>query len=269
MHIVYFCTTPTPELLLQVEISILLCKKGAPDSQIHLYTDDESVGQNWPIIQHVLTPAQLSEWQGPKGFFWRIKMHVIADMCALYPNETILYLDADTLPMDLSGLQAQLSAPMMHLNEGALGSLNTKTERRMLRELDEKTFHGITTTKESMMFNAGVVVLPPGHGETIEHAIELCDSYLETAAPPRLLEQLALRLALNKNQLLQEAQPYIAHYWSTKDLWIPYLDRWLGQQGPTFEQRLQAIDTLNLKAYPYWAKRSNTARRLRKLFNRK
>lgn len=268
MHIVYFCTTPTAELLVQLETSILLCKKGAPDSQIHLYTDDGGVGRNWHIIQHILTPEQLAQWQGPKGFFWRIKMHVLADICALYPNDPILYLDADTLALDLPGLQAQLSTPMMHLNEGALGSLNTKTERRTLRELDQKTFQGITTTAQSTMFNAGVIALPPGHRGAIEHAIALCDSYLETSAPVRLLEQLAFSLALNKDQLLQEAQPFIAHYWSTKDWWVPYLKLWLEQQGPTFEERLQAIHTLNVKAHPYWAKRSNTARRLRKLLGR-
>ena len=265
MHIVYFCTAHTAELLVQLETSILLCKKEAPDIQIHLYTDESSIGQRWPIIQHILTPEQLTQWQGPKGFFWRIKMQVIADLCALYPNDPILYLDADTLALDLPGLQAQLSAPMMHLNEGALGTLNTKTERRTLRELDQKTFQGITTTAQSAMFNAGVIALPPGYGEAIEQAIALCDSYLETQAPPRLLEQLALSLALNKNHLLKEAQPFIAHYWSTKDWWIPYLKHWLEQHGPTFEQRIKYIHTLDLKAHPYWAKRSNTARRLRKL----
>ena len=268
MHIVFFCTTPTAELLVQLETSILLCKKEAPESQIHLYTDDSSIGQQWPITQHILTSEQLRQWQGPKGFFWRIKMRVIADLCALYPNDPILYLDADTLALDLPGLQAQLSTPMMHLNEGALGSLNTKTERRTLRELDQKVFQGITTTAQSEMFNAGVIALPPGHGEAIEHAIALCDSYLETSAPVRLLEQLAFSLALNKNQRLKEAQPFIAHYWSTKDLWIPYLKDWLEQHGATFEQRLQAIHTLDLKAYPYWVTRSNTVRRLRKLLGR-
>jgi len=134
--------------------------------------------------------------------------------------------------------------------------------------LDQKTFQGITITAQSTMFNAGVIALPPGHREAIEHAIALCDSYLETSAPIRLLEQLAFSLALNKDLLLQEAQPFIAHYWSTKDWWVPYLKLWLEQQGPTFEERLQTIHTLNVKAHPYWAKRSNTARRLRKLLSR-
>jgi hypothetical protein len=268
MHIVYFCTTPTAELLVQLETSILLCKKAAPSGQIHLYTDDSRTGQHWPIIQHILTPNQLKQWKGQKNFFWRIKMHVIADLCALYPNDPILYLDADTLALDLPGLQTQLSTPMMHLNEGALGSLNTKTERRMLRELDQKTYQSITTTPESEMFNAGVIALPPNHGEAIHRAIGLCDSYLETSAPPRLLEQLAFSLALNKDQRLQEAQPFVAHYWSTKDWWVPYLTLWLDQQGTTFKERLQAIHTLNLKAYPYWAKRSNTVRRLRQFLGK-
>ena len=268
MLIVYFCIKPTPELLVQLETSILLCNKGAPDSQIHIYTDDVSIGQNWPITQNILIPEQLIQWRGPKDFFWRIKMKVIADLCARYPNEAILYLDADTLALDLPGLQSQLSAPMMHLNEGALGTLNTKTERRTLRELNKNTFQGITTTAQSTMFNAGVIALPPGYGEAIEQAIALCDSYLETQAPPRLLEQLALSLVLNKNHILKEAQPFVAHYWSTKDLWIPYLKHWIEQHGATFEQRLQAIHTLDLKAYPYWVTRSNTVRRLRKLLGR-
>ena len=67
MLIVYFCIKPTPELLVQLETSILLCNKGAPDSQIHIYTDDVSIGQNWPITQNILIP-ETHTMAGPKGF---------------------------------------------------------------------------------------------------------------------------------------------------------------------------------------------------------
>ncbi len=267
MRIIYFCTYPSKELLTQLHISILLVKAALPKSDIHIFSTDESLGRTWPIHLHFLSKDKLTEWQGTHQFFWRIKMKVIEEMSQIFPESKLLYLDADTLPINLEELENNLNAPMMHCCEGALKELRTKTERKMLKQLNGKVFEDILVTGNSKMFNAGLIAIPANSAGKIARSIALCDAFLDWQVIPRLLEQLAFSLVLNKNDKIKEGHRYVAHYWSTKDLWATYLEEWLKKHGSmNFEKQVAAVHSLDLEAFPYWAKRSNTVRRVRRIF---
>lgn len=268
MRIVYFSLGHTPDLLVQLETSILRSAALMPEgSTIHLYCEDETPYKNWPVRIEKRTPAEYTAWKGTHNFFWRIKIQLLLEMAKTYADEPILYLDGDTLALDLQGVHTLLQeANCMHLNEGELASLKTKTERRMRDELVGKAAHGILFHERMPMFNAGAVGLMAGQEEAIELALRLCDTWLDWQITPRLIEQLALSVALHYCQPLSECRSLIGHYWSTKDWWTPYLKAWLEEHNALdVKDKINAIQALDTDRYPFWAKRSNTARRLRKL----
>jgi len=272
MRIVYFCLGYTPDLLVQLETSILRCASLMPEgSTIHLYCEDSKPYENWPVQIEKRTLKQFEQWKGAHHFFWRIKINLILEMVQNYPTDKILYLDADTLAVDLAKVDKQLERiNLMHLNEGTLSELTTKTERRMCQQITGRQAHGIEFQDGMEMFNAGVVGLMPGQTESMTLALSLCDTWLDWEVTPRLIEQLALSVALNTSRDLGTCSELIGHYWSTKDWWVPFLKQWLDtHHGRTIEEKITAIKELDTAAYPFWAKRSNTARRLRKLFGRK
>ncbi|GEM_PF-1428289 len=271
MRIVYFCLGHTPELLVQLEASILRCASLMPDgSTIHLYCEDGKPYENWPVKIEKRTSDQYEQWKGTHQFFWRIKIQIILEMVRNFPDDRILYLDADTLALDLAKVNTQLERTnLMHLNEGALRALSTKTERLMSQQITGKHAHGIEFNDSMEMFNAGVVGLMPGQSRPMELALCLCDTWLEWKVTPRLIEQLALSVALNTSGALGTCSESIGHYWSTKDWWTPYLRAWLDQHAAMdLKDKIKAIQALDTEQFPFWAKRSNTARRLRKFFGR-
>ena len=108
----------------------------------------------------------------------------------------------------------------MHEPEGALATLPSKTERRMWQQVRQQTFGGVRLHEDHVMWNAGVVGIPAARAAaSIALALRLCDDMSRQQVTPRLIEQLALSVALAEMGPLQAAAPYIGHYWSTKAEW--------------------------------------------------
>ncbi|UTF61606.1 hypothetical protein [Gilvimarinus sp. DA14] len=171
----------------------------------------------------VVDQVQLQAWRGEADFFWRIKCKAVEDMVLRHPGQHIMYVDSDTFLG--GGLQDVIQhldqgQTLMHLNEGKLAQLDTKTTRNMWQVLAGSCHEGITIDKGSAMWNAGVVALPgPIASAVAEHTVAVCDSLCATKAPRKLLEQFAFSLALNHAVALQPADTWIGHYWGNKEQW--------------------------------------------------
>lgn len=171
----------------------------------------------------VVSQSQLQSWRGEMDFFWRIKCMAVQDMVRRYPGRHIMYVDSDTFlgaPLRNIAQQLEQGQTLMHLNEGKLYSLGTKTTRGMWRELAGTVHEGISIDSDTAMWNAGVVALPADNAEKVaEHSVAVCDSLCATKAPRKLLEQFAFSLALNHAVPLKPADSCIGHYWGNKDQW--------------------------------------------------
>ncbi len=100
--------------------------------RIYMMTDAPEFYQKLNAVIHILPimQEQLSDWQGERQFFWRIKIKAIEFIFALHPNEQVVYWDNDTfLFSDIKQLREDLGNPLMHVQEGDLCRLKSKIEK--------------------------------------------------------------------------------------------------------------------------------------------
>ncbi len=79
--------------------------------RIYMMTDAPEFYQKLNAVIHILPimQEQLSDWQGERQFFWRIKIKAIEFIFALHPNEQVVYWDNETfLFSDIKQLREDL-----------------------------------------------------------------------------------------------------------------------------------------------------------------
>ena len=227
------------------------------------------------VTLEVIDARTLTEWQGEHGFFWRAKIKALEHVARRQPHVPLLYLDTDTfLYGSLPALSQALAAgtAFMHEIEGPLATLASKTERRMWQQVKGRPFGGITLHERHLMWNAGVVGIPATRNlEAIALALRICDDLCAQQVTPRLIEQFALAVALAETYPMQEARPYIGHYWSTKEEWNAsigtfLLESHLKQRSVAAE--LAALESFDYEQLPIKKITRNTQHRLNKLVGR-
>ena len=217
-----------------------------------------------------INKTQLDDWQGTNQFFWRAKIKAIEHICRLHPEESVLYLDTDTfLYSDIKTLKSDLQNPVMHLNEGALSKLKSKTEKLMWQQVGNKIFGSILIQSHHAMWNAGVVGIPANKGLIIcQLALNICDNMLEVNVTQRLIEQFALSLALSKNGDVKPAENYIGHYWSNKEEWSVAIQRFVinsSLKNNSLEVDIEDIKRFDFSKIAILKRIPNTQKRLKKL----
>jgi hypothetical protein len=240
--------------------------------RIYVMTDTPEFYErlNGKIKILTINKAQLDDWQGTHQFFWRAKIKAIEHICSLHPEESILYLDTDTfLYSDIKKLNSDLENPVMHLNEGALSELKSKTEKLMWQQVGNKFFGGVQIQSHHAMWNAGVVGIPAYKGLKIcQLALDICDDMLEANVTRRLIEQFALGVALSENEDMKSAENYIGHYWSNKEEWSVEIQRFIinsSLKNNSLETDIQDIKQFDFSKIAILKRIPNTQKRLKKL----
>ena len=224
------------------------------------------------VTVHPIDASTLEEWQGEFRFFWRAKIKALELVARQQPEVPLLYLDTDTfLHGSLEKISQELAAGVafMHEAEAPLATLTSKTERRMWQQINGRAFGGVTMHEQHQMWNAGVVAIPAARNlEAIALALRICDDLSAQQVTPRLIEQFALSVALSETYPMQEARPYIGHYWSTKEEWNAsigafLLESHLKQRSVAAE--LEALGSFDYQNLPVKKITRNTQHRLTKL----
>ena len=226
MHLVYLVFGPNAANHTQAYFSILtFLRQPAALEGITVVTDrPDFYARLDPRVRLLpVDAALLREWEGPHQFFWRVKIKALEAVAAACPGQALLYLDSDTF---LGGQAANLTqalttnVALMHEPEGQLAALPSKTERLMWQQLQHRTWENIKLTGSTLMWNAGAVGIPAGRATVaIALALRLCDAWCAAGVTRRLIEQLALSVALAETGPLAAANASIGHYWSTKPEW--------------------------------------------------
>jgi hypothetical protein len=219
----------------------------------------------------VVDDKTLTEWRGPHDFFWRIKIKALGLLAEQLGEKPIVYLDTDTFLFGPAvELKNHLSTnALMHANEGTLPSLKTKTERRTWQKVQGKSFGGVTISAKHTMWNAGVVAIP-GHrnAQAIALALALCDAMCEQPVRRRLVEQLALSVALDETYSLVAAENWVGHYWGNKPEWNDaivqfFLNHLL--RGSSSDHEIESIKSFDFHSIPLLKRRSRMHERLVRL----
>ena len=221
-----------------------------------------------------ISDAQVREWQGEYQFFWRAKIKAIEWVSQRYPADDVLYLDCDTVlygRIDDLRLPLQQGCGLMDEDEGHPSRMKTKS-LRMWRQVQGRTYGGITLGMQHHMYRAGVVGIPHARAAAVvAAALSLCDGMLADQAERIVIEQYSLSIALFEKTQLQETCRVIAHYWAAKYLWVQ-----AGQQliarcfltNATPDEELRQYESLDFSRLPVYVYKSNTARRLKKQIDR-
>ncbi|MDB5197913.1 MAG: hypothetical protein JWP88_2284 [Flaviaesturariibacter sp.] len=274
MHLLYITFGKKFSVHLQAAFSVcsFLAAKEAIQS-INIITDAPEfyrhLGDKVTLIP--VTAAQLEEWKGAHGFFWRIKIKAIQQLCERYTGEPVLYLDTDTFLYDQQATKSLFhnGKAIMHECEGPMSQAATKTEKRMWQQIGNKPFAGSPIPSTASMWNAGVVGIPnTTNGAECRYALQLCDDLCAAGVTRRLIEQFSLSVALEKYYGVQPADAFIGHYWSTKDEWEPVINRVFSEayfKGATINDVIAQLAAFDFTQLPVKKLQKNTALRLNRL----
>ena len=216
----------------------------------------------------------IKRWEGQYQFFWRVKIKALQLIAEKYPSESVLYLDGDTFfYQDLITVREGMNngQNFMHLEEGKLSSLSSKTEKLMWKQMQGKEYNHIKIDKNSTMWNAGLIGISKHHLDSLQIVLDVNDAMCADDVTRRLIEQFAFSLGLSKNTELKSADHIVGNYWGNKKHWNTIITNFLKESFMKKHDLLQIIENLkemDLTQNPVWVKESNTERRLEKFLNK-
>ncbi len=278
MHLLYVTFGPNPTHHLQAQFSIFsFWAKKSQLSSINIITDQPGMYANIKDRVNVIliNEETLKKWKGPYDFFWRIKIKAIQNICELYKNEPVLYLDTDTFVF--GDFEAVIKATKkgqayMHENEGPLAENKSKTPIRMFKKINKKNYNDIVINSAHCMWNAGAVLTPntKDNKESLV-ALHICDEMCRQGVTRRLIEQFAISVALQESYGLLPLENCISHYWSNKEAWNSLIQQFFIQEyfsNNTLEQSIDKFKDFNFLQQPVKLKIRNTNTRLKALVDK-
>ncbi|WP_410877615.1 hypothetical protein [Myroides sp. DW712] len=226
-------------------------------------------------IEHLITiipldAQRVEEWKGGYGYFWRLKIKALEHIAKEYPNEDILYLDGDTFiykPLHVLKAELDQGFNIMHVNEGPLPTLKTKSEKKMWSSLRNKKFANILVDEQTCMWNSGVIGISTQHFATIELALQVCDAMCVAQIAYFTKEQLAFGIAGSQITTIKPSDHVVGHYWANKDQWNEVISVWMKKslmRNYSIEEMKEEVKNIPFEKIPYYYKHSNTYKRLSK-----
>lgn len=241
------------------------------DDKVIIITEDASLFKHLGDRVEVLPINRtiIKEWEGEYKFFWRVKIKALELVASKYPEQHILYMDGDTfIYKDLSLLKTEMNKGQnfMHLNEGKMCELPTKTEKLMWKQIKGKVFGGITMDETVCMWNAGLIGISAKHLNCLTLCLQINDEMCKADVTRRLIEQFAFSLGTNAASTLKPGDHVVGHYWGNKDEWNELISDFMKRAlmtGLTIEQMLDEVKDMKLENHAIWVRRSNTQRKLK------
>lgn len=274
MNIVYLVFGNNLEHYQQVYFSIYtaLAYRNAADKIIVVAEDPllfKSLEDQIEIIP--INRDLIKKWEGKHQFFWRVKIKALQLIAEKYPLDSLLYLDGDTFfykKMNILRNSLINGQNHMHIEEGKISTLSSKTERLMWKQMKGKTYHNTVIDENSAMWNAGLIGISVKHFYCLELTLEINDAMCADDVTRRLIEQFAFSLGLNEYSALQPADHVVGHYWGNKKQWNKIIDHFLKEcfmKNYSIDQIIEQVREMDLTQNAIRVKESNTQKKL-KLF---
>jgi len=200
--------------------SALAFADGLPLS-VHVYTDDAAsfAPLEGRIAVRVLSPDEIRAWRGPHAFVHRLKAEMIREMAGRFPNEPLLYIDADAF---FTGLVARVferigpGRSVLHEREYSVATHASSQMKKFRRHMGGLTFRGQPIDLSRNMWNAGAVGIDPAQFGVLDEWIEFIDE-IYPRYPRFLIEQFGISLILQREAAVAPADDLVFHYWFQKD----------------------------------------------------
>jgi hypothetical protein len=196
--------------------SSLAWADGAP-LVFHVFTDEPEAFA--PLAGHLaielITPERIRAWRGPQDFVHRVKPEIIREIAARFPDEQLLYVDADAF---FTGPLARVlgrigpGRSVMHTREYPVASHTSPQITKFRRDLASVTFRGAAIDLSFDMWNAGVLGLDPAQFDGLGEWLEFIDEVYPRCSR-FLVEQLAISRILQRDSRLAAVDDVVFHYW--------------------------------------------------------
>ena len=197
----------------------------APPATVLIYTDAPNafravLGERADVLYPEVAATEWQTWRGESNMVYLLKIGVLEHAAAHYPGN-LLFVDTDTIwQRDPTPIFEQIGqgTRFMHVNEGALRTGNTLS-RKVYRHLQGREFQAGTArvriAPNTPLYNSGVIGFQSEDAALLRDVMQLADQ-LYAAYYKHMMEQLATGLRLGLDKPLQEAAPYVLHYWNLK-----------------------------------------------------
>jgi hypothetical protein len=200
--------------------SALAWADGSPLT-IHVFTDEPAAFA--PLAPHVcvepMSPEQIRAWRGPEDFVHRLKVMLIRDAVARFPDEKLLYVDADAFFTGSVSRAFERIGPgrsVMHSREYSVATHATSQMQKFRRHMGSLTFRNQPIDLTPDMWNAGAVGLDPTSFGVVPGWLEFIDA-IYPRYPRGLVEQYWISLALQRQTVVTPIDDVLFHYWFQKD----------------------------------------------------
>jgi len=246
------------------------------DDKIIVVTEDPSLFNFFEDKIEIvpINKGVIEEWEGKYKFFWRVKIKALQLIAQKYPMDSILYLDSDTFfYQNLDNLRKGLMSGhnYMHIQEGKLSELSSKTEKKMWTQMKGRTYNNIRIDENSTMWNAGLIGISKKHFDCLDLTLGINDAMCADGVTRRLIEQFAFSLGLNQYSALQPADKVVGHYWGNKKGWNSMINNFLKEffmKNYSLHQILEKIKEMDLVQNPIYVKESSTQQKLNRFIDR-
>jgi len=172
--------------------------------------------QDSVTIEH-LQSTTLRQWRGPTQDRYRPKIEALRWLAGGAIGHVVL-VDTDTLTRrDLQSMLDRLDRGtfLLHEREYALSAPPRRGDRMLKDEILSRSWHGIMPSPQSAMWNGGVVGCPRSRLAVLDEVAEVFDS-MRPKSSHFAIEQLAYSVVFEARGPVEEAAPWIDHYWSNR-----------------------------------------------------
>ena len=211
----------------------------------------------------------IKDWEGTYQFFWRVKIKALQLIAQKYPSDSLLYLDGDTFfyqNMDVLRDGLNNGQNYMHIEEGKLSTLSSKTEKLMWQQMKGKTYHHTKIDENSTMWNAGLIGISHKHFGCLDLTLGINDAMCADNVTRRLIEQFSFSLGLNEYSALKPADHVVGHYWGNKKQWNEIISHFLKEclmKNYSFDEIVKHVKEMDLTQNPIRVKESSTQKKLK------
>jgi hypothetical protein len=173
-------------------------------------------------IEH-LQSTTLRQWRGPTQDRYRPKIEALRWLAHGGPAAHVVLVDTDTLARrDLESMIDRLDRGtfLLHEREYPLSNPPRRGDRILKTEILGRSWLGITPGPETAMWNGGVVGCPKSKLPVLDEVADVFD-HMRPASRHFAIEQLAYSVVFEARGTIEEAAPWIDHYWANR----PYFSR--------------------------------------------
>jgi hypothetical protein len=169
------------------------------------------------ITIQCLQSSTLQTWRGPTQDRYRPKIEALRWLASDGHSHVVL-ADTDTLARrDLTTLVERLERGtfLLHEREYLLASAPRRGDRSLKDEVLGRSWHGIVPGPKTAMWNGGVIGCPRTRLAVLDEVIAVFDG-MRPASRHFAIEQLAYSVVFEARGTIEEAAPWVDHYWANR-----------------------------------------------------